>query len=314
MNKSVFSITQNSFYTPILRFLSDGKIYKVQELREKLIYNFHLKEDELNLKLESGSETVFANRFRWARFHLRKAGLISSISLDEAKITPKGLSLFKRKQKITKDKILPKSKKEGAVNIGKQSREIENEKDLVHEILSEEQLPEDTPDDQIQEIITKNERTLPKELLQLLRGKDPAFFEKVVIELIEELYGSVEKSEHTGGFDDKGIDGIVKPDKFGFEAIYIQAKRYKDGNMVGRSELSKFVGDLMRHNALRGVFITTSDFYYDAIEFWKDLRNQPKVILINGPELVKLMIENEIGVKPNKYTLKSINEDYFNKS
>ena len=67
-------------------------------------------------------------------------------------------------------------------------------------------------------------------------------------------------------------------------SIYIQAKRWLEGN-VGRPELQKFVGALHeRQGAQKGIFITTSDFTPSAIEYVERIAS--KIILIDGGQLV----------------------------
>lgn len=111
-----------------------------------------------------------------------------------------------------------------------------------------------------------------------------------------------------GKSGDGGIDGIIKQDKLGLDAIYVQAKRWKDA--VGSPEIMKFSGSLTKRHATRGVFITTSTFTKDALEFIEALPQ--KIVLIEGRQLASLMIEHDVGVSGTKsYTLKRLDLDYF---
>jgi len=58
---------------------------------------------------------------------------------------------------------------------------------------------------------------------------------------------------------------MIKEDKLGLDAIYIQAKRWE--NTVGRPEIQKFVGALTEQRARKGLFITTADFSADAQDY-----------------------------------------------
>ena len=92
------------------------------------------------------------------------------------------------------------------------------------------------------------------------------------------------------------------------DAIYIQAKRWKD--VVGSPEIMKFSGSLTKKHANRGVFITTSTFTKDASEFVEAMPQ--KIVLIDGKQLASLMIEHDVGVSPTRaYTLKRLDQDYF---
>ena len=117
-----------------------------------------------------------------------------------------------------------------------------------------------------------------------------------------------EAGQALGRSGDEGIDGIIKEDKLGLDIIYIQAKRW--GNTVGRPEIQKFAGALQGQRARKGIFITTSNFSKDAIDYAKNIDS--KIILIDGNQLSELMIENNVGVSPiSAYEVKKIDSDYF---
>ena len=117
-------------------------------------------------------------------------------------------------------------------------------------------------------------------------------------------------SQATKKSGDEGIDGIVTADKLGFDSIYIQAKRFKD-NTVGRPDIQKFVGALAGQGAQKGIFITTSSYTKEAIEFVEKNLNY-KIVLIDGTRLAELMIEYELGVSTQyTYHVKQIDSDYF---
>ena len=117
-----------------------------------------------------------------------------------------------------------------------------------------------------------------------------------------------EAGQALGRSGDEGIDGIIKEDKLGLDIIYIQAKRW--GNTVGRPEIQKFAGALQGQRARKGIFITTSNFSKDAIDYTKNIDS--KIILIDGNQLSELMIENNVGVSPiSAYEVKKIDSEYF---
>ena len=90
--------------------------------------------------------------------------------------------------------------------------------------------------------------------------------------------------------------------------IYIQAKRWDA--TVGRPEIQKFAGALQGHRARKGVFITTSSFSSDALDF--ATRIDSKIVLIDGAALAKHMIDHNVGVSTSRsYEVKKIDSDYF---
>ena len=119
-----------------------------------------------------------------------------------------------------------------------------------------------------------------------------------------------EAGEVLGKSGDEGIDGIIKEDKLGLDIIYVQAKRWKEGNVVSRPEIQKFAGALLGQKAKKGIFITTSSFSIKANDYAKNLEN--KVILIDVNRLADLMIDYGLGVSiVNKYEIKRLDSDYF---
>ena len=165
------------------------------------------------------------------------------------------------------------------------------------------------------ELIDGNYLKINKELAQDLLGQvkqnSPRFFERLVVELMLSMgYGGSrdDAGQAIGQSHDGGIDGIIKEDKLGLDVIYLQAKRWE--NVVGSKEIRNFVGSLVGRKANKGVFITTSEFTKDAVEYVRTIGH--KVVLIDGEMLAQLMIENNIGVsKISNYEVKKIDSDYF---
>lgn len=172
-------------------------------------------------------------------------------------------------------------------------------------------ISEETPEEVIENSITELNSNLASELLVYLKDVSPNFFERLVVELLVKMgYGGSRKEagEVIGRTGDEGIYGIIKEDKLGLDVIYIQAKRWE--NVISRPEIQKFVGALQGKRAKKGIFLTTSHFSKEAIDYTRMIDN--KVILIDGSELANLMIENEIGVTTiNTYFVRRIDTDYF---
>jgi hypothetical protein len=148
----------------------------------------------------------------------------------------------------------------------------------------------------------------------MVKAQPPKFFEELVVDLLVKMgYGG--QFENSGIVTrytkDEGIDGVIKEDKLGLDKIYIQAKRWEDGN-VGRKEIQSFVGALTSKNATKGVFITTSKFTKEAREY---NAGTLKIVLIDGLELCNYMIEYNLGVSvKDVYEIKRIDSDYFQRS
>jgi restriction system protein len=154
---------------------------------------------------------------------------------------------------------------------------------------------------------------LASELLQIVLSCSPSFFEQLVVDLLVKMgYGGTRKDagEALGQVGDGGIDGIIKEDRLGLGVIYLQAKRWTD-TVVGRPDVQKFVGSLQMHHAQKGVFITTSTFSRDALDY-ADRIGEPKIVLIDGTMLTRLMIDFGVGVNSvASYEIKRVDSDYF---
>lgn len=192
-------------------------------------------------------------------------------------------------------------------SVSRNNNEIERDDTAV--IENNEQTPEEVLDKAYQRI----RKSLASELLNRVVDLSPAFFERLVVELLVKMgYGGSIKDagKALGKSGDEGIDGTIKEDKLGLDVIYIQAKRWKPGNVVGRPELQKFVGALAGQGAKKGIFITTSNFTKEALDYTP--RNETKIVLIDGEQLAQLMIDYNLGCTTQQtYELKKIDSDYF---
>ena len=151
------------------------------------------------------------------------------------------------------------------------------------------------PEEKIQAAYKAHISTIEVELIRQIMNNHPSFFEKLIVDLLIKMGYGYDKSSGmvVGGSHDGGIDGIISEDKLGLDLIYLQAKRYKQGNSVGRKELQAFVGAMQ--NVQKGVFITTSSFTKEAKQY-AEQQQQKNLKLIDGKMLTSLMIKYEVGI------------------
>ncbi len=170
-----------------------------------------------------------------------------------------------------------------------------------------------TPQEDLRASLDAANAVLSDQLLEKLRAAHWSFFEGVVLDVLAKLgYGGGKRewSERIGQPGDGGVDGIIREDALGLDMIYVQAKRYGEDNIVGRPALQQFAGTLDMKHAKRGVFITTSSFADTAVDFVKAI--EKRIALIDGADLVEIMIEHDVGVRPvESFILKDIDENYF---
>ncbi len=294
-----------SIMRPLLNEISDGRKYKFRDVIEVLAKRFQLSDEERRELLPSGQQAVFDNRVGWAKTYLKKAGLVDSPRRAILQITDRGKEVLKTNPEEINVKYLKRYPEFIDFQSGK--------KDTSEEITSEEDDNEQTPEETLEASYIKIRKALAQELLNRIIELPPSFFEKLVVELLVKMgYGGSIKDagKAMGKSGDEGIDGTIKEDKLGLDIIYIQAKRWQPGNVVGRPEIQKFVGALAGQGAKKGIFITTSNFTKDAKEYVP--RNETKIVLLDGEQVAQLMIDYNLGVTVQQtFELKKIDSDYF---
>lgn len=294
------------FLYPFLCRLKDGKEVSRKDVRQYLIDSFQLTEKDLDLKTTSGLNNIVNVRIDWTRQWLRRALFITIPNRGFYQITKRGKEYLDKHTSLTQDDLMNYPEYAAYVNISRK----ENNTSTKEDISSAEQ----TPNEQLEcayQIILKD---LATDLLQKVLGQTPQRFEQIVVDLLLAMgyggsldgAGMVTKYSH-----DDGIDGIIKEDKLGLDKIYIQAKRYAVNNMIGKPILHAFAGALDEKKASKGVFITTSSFSSEARKFAEEKASK-KIVLIDGEELARYMIEYNIGVSTKRiYKVKRIDTDYF---
>ncbi|MDR0212047.1 MAG: restriction endonuclease [Pseudomonas putida] len=293
-----------SVMRPVLAAVQNGIPMPLNEVREQVAEQFQLTEDERKERLPSGHQTVINNRVGWARTYLNKAGLLCIPTKGMVQITPRGMTaLADGPERITVRWL--KQFPEFADFHSAKPRELD-----VPALLDIE-VAETTPDEQLADAHQALVQSLADELLVQVRAATPSFFEQLVVDLMIAMgYGGSRKEagKATQATNDDGIDGTIKEDKLGLDVIYLQAKRWT--NTVHRPEIDKFIGALTRQRARKGVFITTSEFSEGARTAALGL--DIKVVLIDGVELARLMVENNLGVSIKQvYEVKQLDSDYF---
>ncbi|MGE0882518.1 MAG: restriction endonuclease [Blastocatellales bacterium] len=287
---------------PLLRHLSDGTERTNQETVEALADEFHLTDADRAQLLPSGQQTVFRNRIAWAKAHFKRAGLIESPRRGIYRITNQGREILTSNPKRIDLKFLDKFPGHREFRF---SSKVENEPEIVPQVNGL------TPEEHIALGYQQIREELAADLLRRIKECAPEFFEQLVIDLLLAMgYGGSRQDagKAVGRSGDGGIDGIIKEDRLGLDAIYIQAKRWE--GVVGRPEIQKFAGALQGQRARKGIFITTSSFTKEAREFVSAIDS--KIILVGGDMLASLMIDHGIGVtEVGSYVVKRIDSDYF---
>jgi len=296
----------DAFLRPFLELLATNGTLHVRDVQARLQASSGLSADDLAQRLPSGQSTVVENRIGWARTYLFKAGLIVRVSRATYEISDLGRSMLDSCPKaitLRELRAIPALKDWlEASSVGTESSQAESEFAGGQAITSE--------------TIARSERALrtliEDDLRERLSTMAPSRFEWLVEQLVVKLgYGAsgaeVRQALSTGS-GDGGVDGVIKEDRLGLGQIYLQAKRWQ--STVGRPAIQSFVG-AMHGRAQKGVFITTSEFSQEALDYAKSLHGI-RLRLIDGAELASLMVDCGLGVSEERvYRTYKVDGDFF---
>jgi restriction system protein len=242
-------------------------------------------------------------RSGWGLTMLKRDGYVESPRTGFWRITAKGRDLLARHPEGLDDAIAKHVARDSqGGGSGPSSREADAD--------SSGPIPRQAPEERIDDAVREIEQALATELHERILQASPDFFEQLVLDLLHKLgYGTgAEDIRRVGKAGDGGIDGVINLDRLGLEKVYVQAKRWQGS--VGRPEIQAFFGALAGRKARKGVFITTSTFTREAREYGEQVSDS--VVLIDGPALTRLMIENGVAVTHHRVVrLPRIDQDYF---
>lgn len=283
-----------------------------RDLVTQIADDFGLSEEERSALIPSGGSTTIANRVGWAATHLVQAGLLKRPERGVVQITRRGHEALTQNPDKIDVAFLDQFPEYRAFR-----HRTKHPPSLMvvpngSAVLDAD--PSGTPDEQIHMASSALEESLREDLLARVIEMPPAFFERLIIDLLVKMgYGGSrsDAGEHLGKTGDGGVDGLIREDQLGLDRIYLQAKRYQPGNTVGSETVQAFIGALYNKGAAKGVLITTSTFSRTAIE----AANQPgsfHIVLIDGSELAKFMVRFNVGVRvAETVEIKRIDQDYF---
>lgn len=293
------------FMPSIIRCLGDKREHTAKEILEFCINDLKLTENDKAETITSGQSRL-TNRVAWARVYLKKAGLIDSPQRAHFKLTKNGIAALNNGADLVNLEYLNQfdSFKEFS-NKGAESKNGNTNSNIIKS---------ESPQEQIELALQNINEELADDLMSEIMKISPYAFESLVVKLLIAMgYGKMEENKDavTPKSGDEGIDGIVSADKFGFDSIYVQAKRWKQDNTVGEPEIQKFLGALSGQGATKGIFITTSQFSKKAVSFAQKILHS-KIVLVDGKQLTNLMIEYNLGVSTvATYNVKRLDSDFF---
>ncbi len=295
-----------SLMRPVLECAAMGEV-RIGDVVEQLSLSMGLAPEEKSALLPSGRQTTFANRVHWAKSYLKQAGLVASTRRAYFKITERGKTALAQTDRTINSSYLEQFSDFQAFR----ERVREDEPVVSQPVACPE--PTSTPDETLRQAHRAIVTALSAELIERVQKASPAFFERLIVGLLIAMgYGgtSEDAGRALGQSGDEGVDGVIDQDPLGVDQIYVQAKRYAEGNNIGAAAIRDFFGALSLKKAQKGIFVTTSGFSSGAVQTARDLGS--RIVLIDGLQLAKLMIRYNVGCRDEEVLhLKRIDEDFF---
>jgi restriction system protein len=301
--------TYDQFIEPLLRFLvrhPDGVVAK--QAHDAAASALQLSDEDRQQLLPSGTQPIYKNRAGWAHDRLKRAGLSSSPRRGFWKPTAAGIAFAKDNAEPFSPEL---AEKLAMGFIGVKLKPNSNGETLLADTSinsASTSTAVASPDDRLGLAVAELRQSAASELQELLASVSPSFFESIVLDLLHRMGYGAKRSDlqRVGGSGDAGIDGIISLDRLGLEKVYVQAKRWQES--IGRPQLQAFYGALAGQKAKKGVFITTSTYSAQALDFAKSVEG---MVLIDGVRLADLMIDHEVGVTARTVKIPKIDSDYF---
>ena len=297
--------TYDQFIEPILRYLArhpQGVL--AREAHDAAATALGLTPEDREELLPSGAQPIYKNRAGWAHDRMKRAGLSQSSRRGFWCLTKEGLAFAARSPSpLSQELVLNLA----TSNVDVRLRDAGSPAIAVAPPAPQ-AMATASPDDRLEQALAELRRTVAAEVLEALRTVSPGHFEVIVLDVLHRMgYGASRADlQRVGGSGDAGIDGIISLDKLGLEKVYVQAKRWQSS--VGRPDVQAFYGALAGQRANKGVFITTSSFTAQALDF---VRSVERVVVVDGARLAELMIDHEVGVTLRPVRVPKLNSDYF---
>jgi len=296
--------TYDQFIEPILRYLEahTGGV-AARDAHDAAAASLGLTDIERAELLPSGMQAVYKNRAGWAHDRLKRHGYSSSPKRGFWKLTGAGLDFAKRSPSPLPAELVERlaaDKNDVRLRTAGAATHVEPSVAAPSIVAS--------PDDRLESALDELRQTVTAELLETLAQVSPQFFETIVLDVLHSMgYGTSRQDlQRVGRTGDGGIDGVISLDRLGLEKVYVQAKRWQGS--VGRPDIQGFYGALAGRRANKGVFITTSSFSQQAVEFAASVEG---IVLVDGAKLAAHMIEYEVGVTSRAVKIPKLDSDYF---
>jgi restriction system protein len=297
---------------PVLACAAQGET-RISDVVERLADELALTAEERAELLPSGKQTRFANRVNWAKAYLAKAGLVENTRRGHFRRTARGHAALLDATAVINNAYLEQFEDFLAFKARVNESSGPATAGAALTIGPDGSAGAETPDEALRKAHASITAALAADLLDRVRQATPLFFERLIVELLLAMgYGgtSEDAGRALGQTGDDGVDGVIDQDPLGVDQIFVQAKRYAEGNNIGAGAIRDFYGALSLKKAHKGIFVTTSAFSQPAIDTARALGS--RIVLIDGAQLSKLMIRYNVGCRDEDVLyVKKVDEDFF---
>jgi len=301
----------SAFIPLVLRYLAHKEEITTRVILFNVADSIGLPKELRNRVYDGSRENIVEDRIHWAISLLSNADALDNVSRGVYRINELGIELSKKEDNELKRgdiEALP-----GHLKHQTEMKERKARNNIKSADTNNSSYDIDSEVNIIDDLVDRTENyndEIAANLLKLIQDADSTFFEHLVIRLLIKMgyKGKNGSAIVTPKSNDGGIDGIINQDALGTNTVYLQAKRYKDENIVSRNAIEGFFGALSSKHADRGVFITTSKFSKGAVDAAKNF----SIVLIDGIQLTNLMLQYHVGVQVKRHlNLFEIDEDFF---
>ena len=296
----------------LLSLMEDGAPCEKSSLILPLAERLNVSKEDRTETYETREVSIFVDRISWALSYLSMAGLLQRPGRGKYAITEEGKSLVNASN--DKIKALVRKRVSERKLLEQSDGDATQPARALPALISKQDTSGKTPKDQIYELFSIYKRTKYEEIIDMILSKTPESFERVVVQLLQKMgYGRQlrDAGRTTQLSRDSGIDGKIRENVLDLGRISIQAKRYQRDQSIGRPEVQAFAGALQGSRSTKGVFITTSKFTKDAIDYARSLANVT-IVLIDGMQLAEYMYQYGLGVEiRDEFAIKDLDESYW---
>lgn len=305
----------HGFIDPVIRIMADGQIRRNAEIRTAVAERERLSAEDMGEVMSSG-EARWANRINWAVFDSMKAGLVVRQARGQYRISDEGLRRASDNSRLTHQSLREYASYRAYQQISRRPKISSSDPRVASIDEDGVAVVESDPSEALEQSAAQLNQVVIDEIYRNLLELSPDAFEHLIPFVVRALGYGTDREDNlkpTQRSGDKGVDGIVWQDALGFDRVYLQAKRYSEGNNVGAPEVQAFSGALGQFRATKGIFITTSSFTSGARAVARDTAHYT-LILIDGQRLATLMFEYGVGVQVDRtVVVKKVDQDFFDK-